>query len=98
MIFTILRPHSFLTVDNWQRILTLTTVVGVAALGMTIVIISGGIDLSVGSNMAATTVMVATLLVNDWPPLAAALAGIAVGNGVGLLIGGITRWCLSIWR
>ncbi|HEX4793813.1 MAG TPA: ABC transporter permease [Humisphaera sp.] len=89
LIFTILRPHSFLTVDNWQRILTLTTVVGVAALGMTIVIISGGIDLSVGANMALTTVVVATLLVNNWSPLAAALAGIAVGIGVGLFIGAL---------
>ncbi len=64
-----------------------TAVVGTAALGMTLIIISGGIDLSVGSTIALTTVVVALLLQQGWPAWAAALGGTAAGTAAGLLIG-----------
>ena len=51
-LFGILRPAEFLTLDNLELILLQTAVVGTAALGMTLIIVSGGIDLSVGSNIA----------------------------------------------
>jgi ribose/xylose/arabinose/galactoside ABC-type transport system permease subunit len=86
-LFSILRPHTFLSTANWQVMLMQTAVVGTAALGATMVIISGGIDLSVGSNIALTTVIVATLLADGWPPLWAALGGVAAGSLLGLLIG-----------
>ena len=47
---------SFLTVYNWRTIAVQTVIVGTAALGMTIIIIAGGIDLSVGSIVALVTV------------------------------------------
>lgn len=50
---------NFLSVDNLKIILIQTVVVGVAALGMTLVIIAGGIDLSVGSQVALATVVFA---------------------------------------
>lgn len=50
---------NFLSVDNLKIILIQTVVVGIAALGMTMVIISGGIDLSVGSQVALATVVFA---------------------------------------
>jgi ribose transport system permease protein len=86
-LFAVLRPHSFLTVDNFQLMLLQTAVVGTAALGMTMIIISGGIDLSIGSNIALCTVVIALLLAAGAPPLAAALGGIACGAACGLLIG-----------
>ena len=46
-LFAFLRPRTFLTADNFQIMLEQTAVVGVAALGMTLIIISGGIDLSI---------------------------------------------------
>jgi len=86
-LFAFLRPRTFLTAANFQIMLEQTAVVGIAALGMTLIIISGGIDLSIGSNIALCTVAVALMLANGVPPLFAALGGIAVGAACGALIG-----------
>ncbi|MDQ3622204.1 MAG: ABC transporter permease, partial [Verrucomicrobiota bacterium] len=86
-LFAILRPATFLTPDNFQIMLLQTAVVGTAALGMTLIIISGGIDLSIGSNIALCTVAVALLLQHHVPPAAAALGGVAVGSACGAVIG-----------
>jgi ribose transport system permease protein len=61
-LFSALRPQTFPTIDNAELILRHTAVVGIAALGMTLIIISGGIDLSVGSAIALCTVAIALLL------------------------------------
>jgi ribose/xylose/arabinose/galactoside ABC-type transport system permease subunit len=96
LLFTVLRPHEFLTFDNVELILLQTAVVGTAALGMTLIIVSGGIDLSVGSNIALCTVVIALLLTHLVPPLLAALGGVVAGSLCGLLIGLlITRLKLS---
>ena len=87
LLFAVLRPRTFLTADNLQIMLLQTAVVGTGTLGMTMIIISGGIDLSIGSNIALCTVMVALLLAAGAPPLVAALGGIACGAACGLLIG-----------
>jgi len=50
---------NFLTVYNWRTIAVQTVIVGTAALGMTVIMISGGIDLSVGSAVALVTVAMA---------------------------------------
>ena len=86
-LFGFLRPRTFLTADNFQIMLLQTAVVGTAALGMTLIIISGGIDLSIGSNIALCTVAIALLLKMNAPPLVAALGGIATGSACGALIG-----------
>ncbi|MCH2176606.1 MAG: ABC transporter permease [Lentisphaeria bacterium] len=64
----------FLSMRNMQTVLMQTTIVGIGALGMTFVIISGGIDLSVGSIIALATVVTASVMNlgalgtygNDW--------------------------------
>ncbi len=86
-LFAVLRPRTFLAADNLQIILLDTAVVGTAALGATVIIISGGIDLSVGSNIAVCTVVVATMLVHGFSPLVAAGAGILSSCCCGLVIG-----------
>jgi ribose transport system permease protein len=86
-LFAILTPGKFATVGNLQLMLLQTAVVGTAALGMTVVIISGGIDLSVGSVIALTTVIVALILNSGAPPLVAALGGVVAGMICGSLIG-----------
>ena len=62
----------------------------IVAIGMTFVIVSGGIDLSVGSVIALTTMISATLLQNGWPPAAviplALLQGAVFGAGMGAVI------------
>jgi ribose transport system permease protein len=56
VIGTILKPDTFLTTDNLRAVLTQASVVGVLAIGMTFVIATAGIDLSVGSVVAAAGV------------------------------------------
>ena len=87
--FALQEPARFLNSGNLRIMLTETAVIATAALGMTIIIISGGIDLSVGSNIALVTVVVAQLLVAGAAPWVAALGGIASAALVGLLMGGL---------
>src|SRR5260221_480070 len=54
---------AFLGVANLKTVLSQTVIVAIGALGMTMIIVSGGIDLSVGSSVALTSVLGATLLV-----------------------------------
>jgi ribose transport system permease protein len=56
VVGTILKPDTFLNADNFRAIFTQASVVGVLAIGMTFVIATGGIDLSVGSVVAAAGV------------------------------------------
>jgi len=79
----------FATLDNIQLMLRQTSVVGIAALGMTLIIISGGIDLSVGSNIALSTIVLALVLnvFKGQQGFVPALAGIATAAAAGLLIG-----------
>jgi ribose/xylose/arabinose/galactoside ABC-type transport system permease subunit len=88
-LFSVLTPRTFLTLDNMQLMLLQTAVVGTAALGMTLIIISGGIDLSVGSTIALCTVVIAMLLNAGVPPWLAAVGGIGAGTACGALIGGL---------
>ncbi|MDB6129559.1 MAG: rbsC 3 [Verrucomicrobiales bacterium] len=87
LLFGLLRPRTFLTADNFQVMLLQTAVVATAALGMTLIIVSGGIDLSIGSNIALCTVVIALLLKNNVSPLLAATGGVATGAACGFLIG-----------
>jgi ribose/xylose/arabinose/galactoside ABC-type transport system permease subunit len=93
VLFGALRRETFLTLDNAQVILLQTAVVAMAALGMTLVIASGGIDLSVGSAIALCTVVVAELLAKNLSPLMAALGGVLTGSACGLLIGFLVTRC-----
>jgi ribose/xylose/arabinose/galactoside ABC-type transport system permease subunit len=88
LLFVMIGPPSFRTTRTIEMIAKHTTIVGMAALGMTLVIISGGIDLSVGSIVALSTVVIAKLLQDCGAgPVAAALGGVAAGAIVGLVSG-----------
>jgi ribose transport system permease protein len=77
----------FLTYHNFKTIFTQTVIVAIGALGMTMIIVSGGIDLSVGSSIAFTSVVGALLIQRGWGPLPAMMAMIASGGMIGLLNG-----------
>jgi ribose transport system permease protein len=77
----------FLTYHNFKTIFTQTVIVAIGALGMTMIIVSGGIDLSVGSSIAFTSVVGALLIQKGWGPVPALLAMIASGGLIGLLNG-----------
>lgn len=87
VILSLLAPESFPTAGNLRTMIRQTAVVGIAALGMTMVVILGGIDLSVGSIVAFTTVVVAFLLQAGASPAAAAAGGVLVAAGCGLANG-----------
>ncbi len=60
--FLLLAPSTFATFDVLQTVLRQTVIVGTAAVGMTLVIVSAGLDLSIGSSIALVTVVVARVL------------------------------------
>src|SRR5476651_2704171 len=88
-LFSILRFNSFDTRDNFQIMLLQTAVVGTGALGMTMIIISGGIDLSVGSVVALSTIAIALLLNAGVPQIVAAMGGAAIGVAAGFMTGNL---------
>jgi ribose transport system permease protein len=87
LLFVVLRPETFARPINLVTMARQTVVVGIATAGMTMVIVSGGIDLSVGSSVALTTVVIARMLNAGAGPFTAALAGVAVATAAGLLVG-----------
>jgi ribose transport system permease protein len=91
-IFAVIAPPSFVSLKNLELIVRQTTIVGIASLGMTLVIIGGGIDLSVGSIVALVTVVIAWLLMAGSSPILAALGGVFAGLVCGFINGAlITR-------
>ena len=86
-----IRPY-FLTGANFKIILTQTVIVAIGTLGMTIIIVSGGIDLSVGSTVALTSVVGAWALMKGYSPFVAAGMTIFVGGLVGLTNGLAIGW------
>ncbi|MCC6552409.1 MAG: ABC transporter permease [Polyangiaceae bacterium] len=87
LLFVALAPDTFARTANLVTMARQTVVVGVAATGATMVILLGGIDLSVGSGVALTTVVIAALLRAGAGPAAAAAAGVAAAALTGLLSG-----------
>ncbi len=83
---TIATPH-FLTAINLASVVRQTAVINIMALGMTLVIISGGIDLSVGSILGVAGLFGAMVIKAGLPIPLGILAGIAAGLGCGLLNG-----------
>jgi ribose transport system permease protein len=87
VVFSLLSPN-FLQFDNVVGILLATTVNGVLALGVTFVIITGGIDLSIGTVMTLSAVMTAMFLTEWHLPIPLGIAaGIATGALAGLVNG-----------
>jgi ribose transport system permease protein len=80
--------NSFVTAGNLQTIALQSAIVGMVALGMTMIILAGGIDLSVGSMVALTSVVAAWLMkFRGWPVLPAACGAVLAGGLCGLLNG-----------
>src|SRR5688572_28938652 len=84
--FSFLTPV-FFTVPNLLNILQQSSINGIIALGMTLVIISGGIDLSVGPTAALSAVLGATLMVSGVPVPLAIMATLGVGALCGVFSG-----------
>ncbi len=88
-----LASDSFFTVSNILNVLRQVSIVGILAVGMTFVILTGGIDLSVGAVMALAGTISAGLMVNmGLPGAVGLLAGLGIGILFGLFNGALVAW------
>jgi ribose transport system permease protein len=86
LVLWALSPH-FLTVSNLLNIAEQTSINAIVAVGMTFVILSGGIDLSVGSIVALAGVVLGTALQDGQPLLVAIPLALLVGAACGIING-----------
>ncbi|MFC5950837.1 ABC transporter permease [Pseudonocardia lutea] len=80
-------PQTFPTVSNLLTVLTSASIIGVLTVGVTFVIIGGGIDLSVGKVMALASVWATTVATQSFGALVMIFCALAVGVGAGLVNG-----------
>ena len=83
----ITEPDAFLDTGNLQLILTQSSVIGVVTVGMTLVIIGGGIDLSVGAMVALASVWATTVATQEFGFAGILFTAVMVGLGTGLING-----------
>ncbi len=88
-LFAVLAPDRFVSAYNLKTIVTQTVIVALGAIGMTWVIIGGGIDLSVGSVIALSSVAAALFVRDGYSPAIAIVVGVVVGASVGVLNGAL---------
>ncbi|MFN8459127.1 MAG: ABC transporter permease [Anaerolineae bacterium] len=100
VVATILEPR-FLTPTNLLNVIRQVSIFGILAIGQTFIILTAGIDLSVGSVLALAVVIVAQVL-PDYGIVAAILVGLAVGavmgtiNGLGVTIGKVQPFVMTL--
>ncbi len=92
----------FFHLDNLLNVARQASIVGVLAVGMTFVILTGGIDLSVGSLLALTAVVMAIMVDDGWPLIAVIPCVIALGalagaiNGLGIALLGLQPFIMTL--
>jgi ribose transport system permease protein len=91
VVFSIASPY-FFSFNNIVGIFMATSVIGLLALGSTFVIITGGIDLSVGTTMTLAAVMTGVFIVNWHMPI---IVGVLAGMGSGAVIGFLSGTLIS---
>ena len=91
MVFAVLTdaPGRYLSSFNLRIVLSQTVIVAIGAIGMTMIVISGGIDLSVGASIALTGVITALVIRQGSSPALAVLGAVLVGGVVGFVNGAL---------
>ncbi|WP_050183435.1 ABC transporter permease [Domibacillus robiginosus] len=89
-----IRNSSFLTVENVMDMATNTAILSILAVGMMLVLVTRGIDLSIGATLALSGMLVAQIVsINSgFSPVLAVITGIGIGIFCGLIIGGLVSW------
>lgn len=85
ILFFSISTTSFLTPNNLANIARQISIVGICAVGMTCVILTGGIDLSIGSLIGIVVVTCATLMSSGVNPILVVLVGFIIGAVIGLI-------------
>jgi ribose transport system permease protein len=100
IVGVIIRPGIFLTSDNLLNVLTQASITGIIAIGMTFVIATGGIDLSVGSALAAASIAGGLLMpYGSWMFMIGALAmALLIGaiNGAAIVWGKVVPFIATL--
>lgn len=89
LVFWVLLPETFMTARNWLNITQQLSMLTVVAVAMTVVMVIGDFDLSVGSMASLAGVFAAVLFTMGWPVWAAVMAALALG-----LLGGVINGVL----
>lgn len=94
MIGVQLRNSSFLTIENMTDMMTNTAILLILAVGMMLVLVTRGIDLSIGATLALSGMIVAQFVSNhpQTSPIIAIIMGIGIGLICGLVIGGLVSY------
>ncbi len=91
LLFDVTHP-TFLSPSNLEQIFTNVAVVAIVSIGMTLVIVTGGIDVSVGSALALCMLAAGRVMAGGGGLVLAIVAALAVGAGVGLLNGTLVAY------
>jgi ribose transport system permease protein len=91
LIVSMITPH-FATYTNLSNVLQNFCYIGILAIGMTPILISGGIDISVGAIMGLCGVVLGLLLQADWPLWAGLPATLLLGVALGAINGGLVAY------
>ena len=94
MILVTIRTPAFLTVDNFRDILLNISILAIVALAQTMVIITRGIDLSVGSIIGLVAMMVSFVVVSM--PEMSPLMAVALGMVLGMFLGGVNGFLVTV--
>ncbi len=97
IVMTVLRPTTFLTVDNLLNIAVAAVLIGLCALPQTLVILTGGIDISIGSIVGLTSV-VAALIAAQSPSTGSGVLAIVVAIVVGAAAGTFNAVIITFGR
>ncbi len=91
VLFSYLSPY-FFSLENFIDIVRQVSLMGIIAMGMTMVIVAGEIDLSVGAVYAAASLIAAACMFGGVPVWISVAIGLIVGAGFGALNGLLTTW------
>ena len=88
IVFFSIMSQSFMTSRNILNICRQVSMIGICSVGMTMVLLTGGIDISVGSIIALSGVVAAKLIAeNMWPIFPAMVVGVVIGVICGIISG-----------
>lgn len=102
MIIASIVSPSFLRVSNIINLVRMISINGIIAIGMTFVVLTGGVDLSVGSTVGVVAVTSAMLFQNGVPMIVTVIAALALGailgliNGTGVTKGGLAPFIMTL--
>ena len=91
VFFSVASPV-FLSLDNWMNIVRQVSILGILAVGMTMVIVSGEIDLSVGSVYGMCVVAMSVMMTHGVPIWVSIVASLAIGAVAGMINGFLVTW------